>query len=190
MELSNIINSDLFKDTTDTLSGNRVPVFESGTLTYKTEDTYIKPVAYGSMGISNNINSQTLLEADLATASGYVKLVNFQQELQSNVTFSDNSLNISVDGVYRITFWCSQSSTGNADHNVSYRYSTNGLNTGLDERQIVVTSDFEGDTRVVSATGFASLTAGDSVSIFVASDKNTTLTVSSAGITVELIQGL
>lgn len=141
---------------------------------------------YGELYITSGATAQ-----NLSAASAYARLdpgTEWQSGISSGITLTpaDGTFTVVETGVYDLAFWCVFSTDSIASSARYYfKYAINGtpaartLSTGKKTNGI--------DTLDVAASGIASLTAGDVISIYVAGDatsSSTPITVLEAGFTL------
>ena len=124
---------------------------------------------YGELYITGGVTSQTL-----SAASAYSRLdpgTAWQAGVSSGVTLTptDGTFTIIETGIYQLSFWCVFSTASlAAGTRYSFKFAVNGV------AQPRITSTYKPtngvDTLDLSASGIASFTAGDVISIYVAGD--------------------
>lgn len=151
-------------------------------------------VPYGGMNIVDNhstvIAVSAASDAFLDNDSDYIQVDAglWVTNITSGVTFNTNRLEINEDGIYFATAWGSFAvAGGSANKNLAFKFSTDGTNGSLSPTKVFNTLDFGGDTQTVSSSGVVSLSAGDSMSLFVAAAQNVNLTMKEAGMSLHRI---
>jgi hypothetical protein len=141
------------------------------------------------MAITNNATATTVVaagDATLNTDADYVKVTaGWAGSHASGITFSTDKLVVSVDGDYELKFWCSIKvpSTNNF---IGIKYAINDA-VPYSAQKIVSQSTTTNDYRNLFASGMITLTAGQTLSVYVAGSKNDNLVFEEAGMQVKLI---
>lgn len=191
-ELGTIINPDLFKSTTDGISGTNLVKVVDGEFEYVPEPVQAG-ATFGEMSIQENSVSLSLTEVtNPSDDSNYVKLNNnlWSSNSLEGVTFNDGYLEIQTPGVYQLSFWGTFSVTSSSNTDVYFDFSTDDTNTTLSGRRVSRTSDFSGDRENISASGIVqSLSAGDKISLWVAATEDCQMTMHQSGFHLILIKG-
>lgn len=142
-----------------------------------------QPHSYAQNFIVNNTQSQSLLAGDVNVLSDYVKWVEGWNEISVagvDLSAAGHTITIEETGTYEITFWASVETNGGGNSNKKYafRLSTDNAITGLRNKKVVLVSDFAGDVTNPSVSGsIASLTAGDTITLWVAAEAAVDLTI-------------
>ena len=146
--------------------------------------------AYGELYITGGATSFTL-----AAASAYSKLdpgSAWTANGSNNVTLNgpDAQITVGVAGVYKLDFWMNFTTAAlAASTQYSFKYAVNGTTS---TRSVAVQKFTNGADRLhVAASGFATLSANDVVSIYIAGDgtsSGTAITPVEAGLSVTLIK--
>lgn len=180
VELQTIINSSLFKSTTDGLSGTGALKYSGNTLAW-TPDVAPESKAYASLGASNAETFTLVADTPIDLTSATL----WASGVSTNFTIDNTAGELLADvaGVYTISAWASIASD-TINTTVTLRYVLNGTAspTGL-----VGTSKDAGDTKALSADSLIALAQNDVISLEIKADKNCVLTVKSAGFTLHKI---
>jgi len=138
--------------------------------------------SYGEMKVSTNTAAFTPSTADI---TDYKKLVNTgwsageSQQVTVTANDVDDEMTMSVSGNYKIDFWCSFDTSASTGTEFAVKFAIDGA---LDPRLIKIQKNSSGaDTLTLSASGLASITAGQTLAIYLASAATTTLTIENAG---------
>jgi hypothetical protein len=148
---------------------------------------------HGEMQVVANSSGQSLTAATdttLNTDSEYVQLDSgiWTTGLVSDVTFNASGyLEINTTGIYIISGWFSFQASVTGTY-TGMKYSTDNTTANLSPRKLSRLSGASGDIGCMSATGITTLSAGDTLSMFVAADKNATITTIDAGLAVILLK--
>ena len=151
--------------------------------------TYTSGHAYGELFIDAGVTSQTL-PASSATAK-LNPTGEWTTNGNKNITLSaaNGTITVQQAGEYQLTFYISFTTASIASGaTYNFHYAVNGTPS---TRKITVSKNTSGaDKLSVSATGFASLSASDVVSIYVGGDgtsSGTAITPTDAGLSVLLV---
>lgn len=144
---------------------------------------------HGEMLIQSNTTAEvtpTAVDPTLATDSDYTKIITgWSAGHTDGITFSTDELVVPVDGDYFITAWADISIPSN-NQKVAVKYAVNDA-APYSTRKMTCTSAAAGDVANVSAGGFVTLTAGDTLSLYIATDKIGDPTVQESGIVAFLV---
>ncbi len=145
---------------------------------------------HGEMTIVGNATPEvipTAVDATLSTDTDYTKIITgWTAGHEELITFSTDKLVCAVDGSYEVHFWC-DILFPTANQRVGIKYSIND-GTPYSVRKLITVSASTGDTLNLAGSGVLSgLSAGDSISMYIASDKAGDLTVEEAGLFVKLL---
>lgn len=144
---------------------------------------------HGEMVITNNASPTAVIAAadsTLNTDSDYAKITaNWALSHALGVSFSTDKMVCAVTGDYIVSFWAAIKipSTNNF---IGVKYAINDT-TPYSSQKIVSQSSTTNDYRNVFASGMATLTAGDTVSVYVAGSKSDNLIVEEAGLQLTLL---
>lgn len=157
-----------------TIAGLRVVTDGSGGFT--TEPTPAS--SYGTMNLTGNTTVKALTAATdttLNTNSDYTKLdISLVYDNLVNMTSGSGSLILSASGVYSIGFWAGVKTSVNATK-FALKFVING--TDFVPREPKLTLGTNGQIYNMSANGLHNFTAGDSVELYIAADKNCDITI-------------
>lgn len=148
---------------------------------------------WGQRTITNNTTVKAMTAAvdpTLSTNSDYSQVTGIFSALPdgivNGVTQQTNSMLINTTGPYEIKVWSSFTSSVN-NTNVSFKFAINGvIQTARRPRARVGTT---GDRVSVSAHGYINLTAGDVVSLWIASDQTANITIEDGVFSVVYLGG-
>jgi hypothetical protein len=136
---------------------------------------------YGQLAISSNSTTIAITAAvdpTLLTNSDYIQVTGvwnpIPHGLNNGVTQQTNSVTVARNGVYRISMWANVTSSVGATI-MAFKFATNGVITLI--RRPEVRIDNINDVENVSAYGFAEFTAGDVVTLWIASTKTADITL-------------
>jgi len=136
---------------------------------------------YGQITISNNstiISVPAAVDTTLATNSDYVQITGIWSAIphgfNNGVTQQTNSFTINKTGVYRIEMWANVTSNQN-NNNIAVRFARNGVITLIRRPRAFISS--ANDRLNMAAFGYAELTAGDVLTLWIASDKTSNVTI-------------
>lgn len=149
---------------------------------------------YGEMQLEQNTTSFAITAAtdpDLYTAGDYLLInsvrapgVTLDQANGITLDNVNNTLEVPITGVYRISGWFNiESDTASSKMAVSY--TSNGTIAGLKPKTDV--KDL-GRVQNMSAFGLISATAGDDIGIAVACDKTANITLQDFNVMLELVE--
>jgi hypothetical protein len=148
---------------------------------------------HAEMEVVNNTTGQSLTAATdstLNTNSDYVQLDTgiWTAGLVSDATFDTSGyISIATSGIYIISGWFSFQASVVSTY-CAIKYSTDNTTSSLSTRKLSRLSGASGDIGNMAATGIVQLSVGDKVSIFIAVDKNATITTRDAGLAVILLK--
>jgi len=153
----------------------------------------ITDAAYGAQVITNNSVAFPLVavaDTTFNTPSQYTLLTGvgapWLSENMHNIAFSTDRLTVSVTGVYMIHLWMNIAQfTGNTAK-VSIRYRINGA--AYSSRKPTIKSAIAADISQLSGFGLISLTAGDYIQLYAASDTTGNLVIGDCSSLLELIR--
>lgn len=141
-------------------------------------------VHYGFIAISGNTDPIAKVEAidpTLNTTSDYSQVTGIWDTppygANNGITQNTASLTINRTGPYKVDFWCSLTSSV-TDTNCAFRFAVNGV-IAVDRKpwaKVGTSSDRIG----VSGCGIHEFTSGDIVTLWIASDKTTNITINDA----------
>ena len=141
--------------------------------------------AYAEMKVSTNATAFTPVAADIAQ---YKKLINtgwsagLALGATVNADTTNDDITITNAGTYKIDFWCAFSTSASTGTTFAAKF---GLDAALDPRLLQVQKNGTGsDVLTMSASGLITVTAGQKVSIHIASSAATALTVTNAGLSL------
>ena len=146
---------------------------------------------HGEMVIEGNtvatVTPYPPADATLNTDTDFVKITPLwiagHAEL---VTFSTDELIVGVSGSYEVHFWCDIKIPA-ANQRVAIKYAVND-STPYSTRKLVVVSASTNDTLNLAGSGIIGpLTAGDTISIYIATDKAGDPIVEEAGLLIKLL---
>ncbi len=145
---------------------------------------------HGEMIImSNTVATVTPTAADstLNTDSDYVKQVaGWSAGHEDGITFSVDKMIVSVDGDYEIHFW-GDILYPSSNQLVGIKYAINDT-APYSVRKLLTNSASNGDILNVSGSGIiTAMTAGDSLSIYIATDNNNDPTIVESGFLIKLL---
>lgn len=136
---------------------------------------------YGQLTVSNNstvIAVTAAVDPTLATNSDYKQVTGIWNAIphgfNNGVTQQTNSFTITKTGVYRIEMWANVTSSAN-NTNVAIRFARNGVITLVRRPRAYIAA--ANDRLNMGAFGFAELTAGDVLTLWIASDKTSNITI-------------
>ena len=175
-ELSAIINDELFKTTTDGLSGTGSLKYDGSTLVWTPDSEAL--VVYSYLGL----NTETVIPVTASTEIDFTATGLWGSGLSKNATQDTTAGSITVlgSGVYKIGAWASISSDA-LSTSIKIFYSVNGVNGS---QTLKATTKNTGETSALSAEGVFQLNTNDVVKLRVVSDKTANLTVESLGFTL------
>tara|TARA_Y100001973_G_scaffold106665_1_gene186291 strand:+ start:12838 stop:13506 length:669 start_codon:yes stop_codon:yes gene_type:complete len=157
-----------------TAAGLRVVTDGSGGFT--TEPTPAS--SYGTMNLTNNTTVKALTaasDATLNTNTDYTKLdISLEYDSLVNMTSGTGSLVLQASGVYAVDFWAGVKSSVNSTK-FALKFVVNG--TDFVAREIKLTLGTNGQIYNMSGNGLHSFTAGDTVELYIAADKNANITI-------------
>lgn len=141
------------------------------------------------MNITNNATATAVTaaaDATLNTDSDYVKVTaGWVASHLSGVTFNVDELVVNVDGDYKIDFWCTLK-VPSINNFVGLKYAVNDT-VPYSLQKIKSQSVTANDYRNLFASGIATLTSGQTISMYVAASKNDNLVFEEAGMQVTLL---
>lgn len=146
------------------------------------------------MAITNNTNAFSVtaaVDSTLSTNTDYVLFTGTGAPWTSEVTFggitfTTDSLTVPVTGVYKIDLWANISQYPSNTALVGVQYRVNGTTFG--PRKVVTKSNSAGDFGQLNGFGFAPLTAGDFIQLYVASSVTGGLIIRNANNILTLIR--
>ena len=150
--------------------------------------------AFGTMTITANTNAFAITAAvdpTLQTNTDYVLLTGtgapwVGEMLFGGISFNTDRLIVPVTGTYRIDLWANISQYPTNTAFIGCQYRVNGTNFG--PRKVVTKSNSLGDAGQLNGFGFASLTAGDYVQLYVASSATGGLIIRAANSMLTLVR--
>jgi hypothetical protein len=171
--------------TTGATAGQSFIADGSGGGTWKLEQ------AYGEMEIIQNSTGQVLTAASdstLYTNSDYVLMTQWVAGETGGVTYAANGLTVPTTGEYTLASWFNQTSSIN-NVLVGVKFAVNGViptaGTVPTLRRKIGTG---ADVGSLSGSKLVSLTAGDTVTLYIACDSNATITTSDAVIDLSMVK--
>ena len=183
-ELSTIINNKLFKTQTDGMSGDFYVKVEDGDIEF--EQKLPEPVVdgYGDLKI---LGSPTiaLTAGDVSLSASYIELNaagmwSSGGSLNTALDTAGGSITVEHSGTYLLSAYVNVSSdTASKTVGISYK-----VNSNLSVQKLIGIAKDIGDTVSLSGTSIATLTAGDVVKLAIASDKTSTATIKTGGLTL------
>lgn len=188
-ELNTIINSSLFRTTTDGITGDYYIKVVDGVVTYEQKST-VTSGDHGELEILASTNTLALTaSADLSNAATYVALnktglwtVGNQYETVGNATAG--SITVNNAGTYLIDgFFTVSSDTLNTT--LAVKYAINGT---ASPKTLIGTSKDIADTSNLSGAAIVTLNAGDVLTLLIAADKSCTATIKTSGISLYKIK--
>lgn len=148
---------------------------------------------HGEMTINGSTTAIALTAASdgtLSTDSDYTKLTAaslWEAGVLSDVTFNVDELVAPIAGTYEVNFWAVLSTSALATL-VGIKYAIND-SAPYSGRKILSLSKAADDIETVSGIGYVdSLTVGQTLSFYIAADKNTNVLVREAGVTLKLLK--
>jgi hypothetical protein len=155
--------------------------------------TLKRDAAYGSMAITANTNSMALTaatDASLNTNADY-QLVSgtgapWASDLLLDVTYASNQLTANTTGLYRLDLWMGITGFPAAGAKVAMKYRVNA--STFSARHATMTGAATTSAGTMSMSCFVSLTAGNTVQVYVASTSAGSLTISDAQLNLNLIK--
>lgn len=149
---------------------------------------------FGQRTITGNtsvIAKTAAVDATLSTNSDYTQVTGIFAVLPdgivSGVTQQLNSMTVQHTGPYEIKIWASMTSSLN-NTNVAYKFAVNGVISTQRRPRAKIGSG--GDRVNVSAHGYINLTAGDILTLWIASDQTANITIEDAVFSVVYLGGL
>lgn len=147
---------------------------------------------YGQLNVTNNTSTIALTAATdstLATNSDYIQVTGITDALphglNNGITQQADTLTVQQDGDYELHIWVDASSSV-ASTVIAFKFAVNGVIVpGRRPKNFLRNS---GEFHNMSAHEWASLSAGDVLSLWVASDKTINLTVEDAVTSVRMIR--
>jgi len=147
---------------------------------------------HGQMTVTNNATATSVtgaVDATLNTDTDYVKVTaGWGDAHVHGVTFNVDELVCAVDGHYELSFWASVKIPQNNNF-VGIKFSVND-STPYSPQKLVSQSATTDDYRNMMGNSGVDLTAGDTVSIYIAATKSDSLVVEEAGMTLQLTHEL
>jgi hypothetical protein len=150
--------------------------------------------AYGSMVITNNsANFPVTAVADTTfdTPSQFSLLTGagapWSSESLFGVTFTTDRLTVPVTGVYLINLWLNVDTFPNASARVCVRYRLNGTGA-YSSRKPTIKSAIANDISQLTGFGLLSLTAGDYLQLYIASDTTGNIVIGDVNNTLTLVR--
>jgi len=147
---------------------------------------------HGQMTITNNATATSVtgaVDATLNTDTDYVKITaGWGDAHVHGVTFNTDELVCAIDGHYEVSFWASIKIPQNNNF-VGIKFSIND-STPYSPQKLVSQSATTDDYRNMMGNSGVDLTAGDTISIYVAASKTDSLVVEEAGLTLQLTHEL
>lgn len=142
------------------------------------------PQHYGQLTMSNNAVAQTVplaVDVTLATNTDYVQVLNnfdaIPHGVNVGVTQQANSLTANITGDYKVHLWADVASTINST-TVAFKFAVDGT-ISLTRRPKNFMRN-AGEFHNTSAFGFVPLTAGQVITLHMASDKAADITIEDA----------
>lgn len=144
---------------------------------------------HAEMTITNNaiVTAVTAAgDSTLNTDADYIKVTaGWAVTHADGITFSTDKLVIAVSGDYELKFWCSLK-VPSINNFIGIKYAINDT-PPYSAQKIVSQSSTSNDYRNLFASGMISLTAGQTISVYVAGTKNDNLIFEEAGMQLKLI---
>lgn len=144
---------------------------------------------HAEMAITNNATGTSTTAAGdptLNTDADYTKITaGWASTHAEGITFNVDELVAAVDGDYRITFWAAIK-VGANNNFVAVKYAIDDT-APFSSQKIVTRSTAANDYRNVFASGIVTLTAGQTISVYLASTITDTITVEEAGCQMWLV---
>jgi len=149
---------------------------------------------YGQQTISGNTTTIAVtaaVDATLGTATDYMQVTGIFDAipggLNNGVTQQTNQLTVAQTGVYRIEIYANTSAS-TASTVVGFRFAVNGtVGVSRQPKNLMKTA---GDVQNGAAHGFISLTANDVLTLWIASDTTSNITIEDAVFQLTLIRAL
>lgn len=150
---------------------------------------YTSNSCHGEMSIINNATATAVVAAvdpTLNTDTDYVKVTaGWGAPHLHNVTFNIDELVVSVSGHYDISFWSSIKIPA-INNFIGIKYAVND-SAPYSLQKIVSQSTTANDYRNLSGHGAIDLTAGDTLSVYIAGSKTDNLVIEEAGLSIILL---
>lgn len=185
-ELNSIIDENLFKSTTDGLTGNYTVRVEGGSVTYSEDSTELTTV-YGNL---DNLSDTTLsvTGGDVTIDGDYIPLTALGmwtdgESLNTSLDATAGTITVNSDGVYSLSSFVGVSADSAATV-IGVKYSVNGVNS---TRYLSLINKDIGDANNMSGSSFISLSSGDTLNLAIACDTTCNLTFKSAGLSLNKI---
>ena len=143
---------------------------------------------HAEMTITNNSTATVVtaaVDSTLNTDSDYVKITASWGESHSHgILFSTDKLVVAVDGHYDLAFW-SSIKIPTINNFVGIKYAIND-GTPYSLQKLVSQSSTGNDYRNFAGHGGATLSVGDTISVYIAASKSDNIVVEEAGISLSL----
>ena len=171
--------------TTGASAGETFVANGAGGGTWKLEQTY------GEMEIIQNTTGQALTAAadsTLYTNSDYVLMTQWVAGETGGVTYAANGLTVPTTGEYTLSTWFNQTSSIN-NVLVGVKFAVNGVIPTAGTVPTLRRKFGTGaDVGSLSGSKLVSLTAGDTVTLYIACDNSATITTSDAVVDLSLVK--
>lgn len=143
---------------------------------------------HAQMTIANNATATAVtaaVDATLNTDSDYVKITpNWVNTHGLGITFNVDELVAAVDGHYLLHFWADVK-IPSINNFVGIKYAINDT-TPYSTQKLKSQSTTANDYRNMSGSGYLTLSAGDTVSVYIAATKTDNLVIEEAGLVLYL----
>lgn len=143
---------------------------------------------HAQMAVINNATATVVaaaVDSTLNTDTDYVKITaGWSQTHGVGITFNVDELVVPVDGHYQIHFWADVL-IPTINNFVGIKYAVNDT-APYSTQKIKSQSSTANDYRNLSGSGYLTLTAGDTVSVYIAASKADNLVVEEAGMVLYL----
>ena len=185
------------KGITSAVAGSVYAASGSGTGTWKKVgyDNLTGIFSYGAMTITGNTTAfpiTAVADTSFNTPSQFSLFTGtgapLSGETLKGISFNVNRLTVSVTGVYEIKTYCNVASFPSNSAKISLRFLVNG--TTYSTRGPIVKSAIDGDSDIINAHGFISLTAGDYIQNVIASDATGNIIIRDFNTSLVLIERL
>lgn len=151
---------------------------------------------FGQMDVSGNTTAIAVpaaADSTLSTDSDYVKITGagapWSATHQRLMTFDVDKLQVQVPGIYLINFWCSGTISAN-NTRISIKFSTNDT-APYSVQRLTTRSTEVNDTRNLAAHSIVTeLSVNDTLSLYVAANNATNVTLQDAGFSAILLRHL
>lgn len=135
-----------------------------------------------SVSITQATTSDMLLPISIGTT--YKKVTGFSSEIDRGVSTVNDGLTVNTSGFYRFGGWASiRHSQNTSTSGVLFAVRRNGVIIGTTPSPVPALLPNIGDIGLISGEGFTELLAGDSIEVYVASNKTGTVSIVNCTIT-------